>query len=61
MSRRRSRSGPKGCRCFSDFATRAPGYIAGAAGHVSIVGAFIAAPGAADAIGEAVKFLIRGA
>ncbi len=47
----------------TDYATSAPGYIAEAAGHVSIVvdrrdrillGAFIAAPGAADAIGEAV-------
>jgi pyruvate/2-oxoglutarate dehydrogenase complex dihydrolipoamide dehydrogenase (E3) component len=47
----------------TDYATTAPGYIAEAAGHVSIVvdrtervllGAFIAAPGAADAIGEAV-------
>jgi pyruvate/2-oxoglutarate dehydrogenase complex dihydrolipoamide dehydrogenase (E3) component len=47
----------------ADYATSAPGYIAEAAGHVSIVvdrrervllGAFIAAPGAADAIGEAV-------
>jgi len=47
----------------ADYATTAPGYIAEAAGHVSIVvdrlervllGAFIAAPGAADAIGEAV-------
>ena len=46
-----------------DYATSAPGYIAEAAGHVTIVadrrdpvllGAFIAAPGAADAIGEAV-------
>jgi dihydrolipoamide dehydrogenase len=47
----------------TDYATTAPGYIAEAAGHVSIVvdrrervllGAFIAAPGAAEAIGEAV-------
>ena len=47
----------------TDYATTAPGYIAEAAGHVTIVvdrrerillGAFIAAPGAADAIGEAV-------
>jgi len=47
----------------ADYATTAPGYIAEAAGHVSIVidrrervllGAFIAAPGAADAIGEAI-------
>jgi pyruvate/2-oxoglutarate dehydrogenase complex dihydrolipoamide dehydrogenase (E3) component len=47
----------------TDYATSAPGYIAEAAGHVSVVadrrervllGAFIAAPGAADAIGEAV-------
>ncbi len=47
----------------ADYATSAPGYIAEAAGHVTIVadrrervllGAFIAAPGAADAIGEAV-------
>ena len=47
----------------TDYATSAPGYIAEAAGHVTIVadrrdrvllGAFIAAPGAADAIGEAV-------
>jgi pyruvate/2-oxoglutarate dehydrogenase complex dihydrolipoamide dehydrogenase (E3) component len=47
----------------TDYATSAPGYIAEAAGHVSIVidrrervllGAFIAAPGAAEAIGEAV-------
>jgi pyruvate/2-oxoglutarate dehydrogenase complex dihydrolipoamide dehydrogenase (E3) component len=47
----------------TDYATSAPGYIVEAAGHVSIVvdrrkrvllGAFIAAPGAADAIGEAV-------
>jgi pyruvate/2-oxoglutarate dehydrogenase complex dihydrolipoamide dehydrogenase (E3) component len=47
----------------TDYATTAPGYIAEAAGHVSIIvdrkervllGAFIAAPGAADAIGEAV-------
>ncbi len=47
----------------TDYATSAPGYIAGAAGHVTIVadrlervllGAFIAAPSAADAIGEAV-------
>jgi dihydrolipoamide dehydrogenase len=47
----------------TDYATTAPGYIAEAAGHVSIVadrrervllGAFIAAPGAPDAIGEAV-------
>jgi dihydrolipoamide dehydrogenase len=47
----------------TDYATSAPGYIAEAPGHVSIVvdrrervllGAFIAAPGAADAIGEAV-------
>jgi dihydrolipoamide dehydrogenase len=47
----------------TDYATSAPGYIAEAEGHVSIVvdrrervllGAFIAAPGAADAIGEAV-------
>lgn len=46
-----------------DYATTAPGYIAEAAGHVTItvdrrardlLGAFIAAPGAADAIGEAV-------
>jgi len=47
----------------TDYATTAPGYIAEAEGHVSIVvdrrervllGTFIAAPGAADAIGEAV-------
>ena len=47
----------------TDYATSAPGYIAEAAGHVTIVadsrervllGVFIAAPGAADAIGEAV-------
>lgn len=47
----------------TDYATTAPGYIAEAAGHVTItvdrrarvlLGAFIAAPGAADAIGEAV-------
>ncbi len=47
----------------TDYATSAPGYIAEAAGHVTIVvdrrerlllGAFIAAPGAAEAIGEAV-------
>ena len=47
----------------TDYATTAPGYVAEAAGHVTIVvdrrervllGAFIAAPGAADAIGEAV-------
>ena len=47
----------------TDYATTAVGEIAEAAGHVSIVadrkeqrllGAFIAAPGAADAIGEAV-------
>ena len=47
----------------TNYATTAPGYIAEAAGHVTIVadrsartllGAFIAAPGAADAIGEAV-------
>ncbi len=47
----------------ADYATSAPGYIAEAAGHVTIVadrrervllGAFIAAPGAPDAIGEAV-------
>ena len=47
----------------TDYATTAPGFIAESAGHVSIVvdrrervllGAFIAAPGAADAIGEAV-------
>jgi len=47
----------------TDYATTAPGYIAEAVGHVSIVvdrrervllGAFIAAPGAAEAIGEAV-------
>ncbi len=47
----------------TDYATSAPGYIAETAGHVTIVadrrerillGAFIAAPGAADAIGEAV-------
>ena len=47
----------------TDYATTAPGYIAETVGHVSIVvdrrervllGAFIAAPGAADAIGEAV-------
>jgi dihydrolipoamide dehydrogenase len=47
----------------ADYATTGPGYIAEASGHVSIVvdrrervllGAFIAAPGAADAIGEAV-------
>jgi dihydrolipoamide dehydrogenase len=46
----------------TDYATSASGYIAEAAGHVSIVvdrrewvllGAFIAAPGAAEAIGEA--------
>ena len=47
----------------ADYATSAPGYIAETAGHATIVvdrrnrillGAFIAAPGAADAIGEAV-------
>jgi dihydrolipoamide dehydrogenase len=47
----------------TDYATTAPGYIAEATGHVTItvdrrervlLGAFIAAPGAADAIGEAV-------
>jgi pyruvate/2-oxoglutarate dehydrogenase complex dihydrolipoamide dehydrogenase (E3) component len=47
----------------ADYATSAPGYIAESAGHVTIVvdrvnrillGAFIAAPGAAEAIGEAV-------
>jgi pyruvate/2-oxoglutarate dehydrogenase complex dihydrolipoamide dehydrogenase (E3) component len=47
----------------TDYATTAPGYIAEAVGHVSIVvdrrerllvGAFIAALGAAEAIGEAV-------
>ena len=47
----------------TDYATTAPGYIAEAAGHVTItvdgrerilLGAFIAAPGAADAIGAAV-------
>jgi dihydrolipoamide dehydrogenase len=47
----------------ADYATSAPGFIAEAAGHVTIVadrrdrvllGAFIAAPGAPDAIGEAV-------
>jgi len=47
----------------TDYAPSAPGYIAESAGHVTIVvdrrerillGAFIAAPGAADAIGEAV-------
>src|SRR5207253_11103271 len=47
----------------ADYATSAPGYIAESAGHLTIVvdrrerillGAFIAAPGAADAIGEAV-------
>ena len=47
----------------TDYATSAPGYIADASGHVSIVvdrherlllGAFIAAPGGPDAIGEAV-------
>jgi pyruvate/2-oxoglutarate dehydrogenase complex dihydrolipoamide dehydrogenase (E3) component len=47
----------------ADYTTSAPGYIAESAGHVTIVvdrrerillGAFIAAPGAADAIGEAV-------
>lgn len=47
----------------TDYATTGPGYIAEAAGHVTIVverreriliGAFIAAPGAADAIGETV-------
>lgn len=46
-----------------DYATSAPGYIAESAGHATIVvdrrervllGAFIAAPGAAEAIGEAV-------
>lgn len=46
-----------------DYATTAPGYIAESAGHVTLtvdrrervlLGAFIAAPGAADAIGEAV-------
>jgi dihydrolipoamide dehydrogenase len=46
-----------------DYGTTSPGYIAEAAGHVTItvdrrervlLGAFIAAPGAADAIGEAV-------
>ncbi len=53
----------------TDYATTAPGYIAEAAGHVTIVadrhervllGAFIAAPGAADAIGEAVLVSRRG-
>jgi dihydrolipoamide dehydrogenase len=47
----------------TDYATSAPGYIAEAVGHVTVVadrrdrvllGAFIAAPGAPDAIGEAV-------
>jgi pyruvate/2-oxoglutarate dehydrogenase complex dihydrolipoamide dehydrogenase (E3) component len=47
----------------TDYATSAPGYIAEATGHVTIVtdrrarvllGAFIAAPGAVDAIGEGV-------
>ena len=47
----------------TDYATTAPGYIAEAAGHATIVvdrherillGAFIAAPAAAEAIGEAV-------
>ena len=47
----------------TDYATTAPGYISESAGHATIVGdqrervllgAFIAAPGAADAIGEAV-------
>ncbi len=47
----------------TDYATSAPGYLAEAQGHVTIVadrrarvllGAFIAAPGAPDAIGEAV-------
>lgn len=47
----------------TEYATTAPGYIAEAQGHVTIVadrrdrvllGAFIAAPGAADAIGESV-------
>ena len=47
----------------TDYATSAPGYIAEATGHVTIIadrrdrvllGAFIAAPGAPDAIGEAV-------
>lgn len=47
----------------TDYATTAPGYIAEATGHVTItvdrreqilLGAFIAAPGAADAIGAAV-------
>ena len=53
----------------TDYATTGPGYIAEAAGHVSIVvdrrkrvllGAFIAAPGAADAIGEAVLAIKTG-
>jgi pyruvate/2-oxoglutarate dehydrogenase complex dihydrolipoamide dehydrogenase (E3) component len=53
----------------ADYATTAPGYIAEADGHVSIVvdrpervllGAFIAAPGAADAIGEAVLAIKTG-
>jgi pyruvate/2-oxoglutarate dehydrogenase complex dihydrolipoamide dehydrogenase (E3) component len=47
----------------TDYATTAPGFVAEAAGHVTIVvdrdervllGAYIAAPGAAEAIGEAV-------
>ena len=47
----------------TDYATSVPGYIAESAGHATIVvdrrervllGAFIAAPGAAEAIGEAV-------
>ncbi len=53
----------------ADYATSAPGYIAEAAGHVTIVvdrrervllGAFIAAPGAAEAIGEAVLAIKTG-
>ncbi len=47
----------------TDYATTAPGFVAEAAGHATIIvdrrdrvllGAFIAAPGAAEAIGEAV-------
>jgi pyruvate/2-oxoglutarate dehydrogenase complex dihydrolipoamide dehydrogenase (E3) component len=53
----------------TDYATTAPGYIAEATGHVSIVvdrrervllGGFIAAPEAADAIGEAVLAIKTG-
>jgi pyruvate/2-oxoglutarate dehydrogenase complex dihydrolipoamide dehydrogenase (E3) component len=53
----------------TDYATSAPGYIAAAVGHVTVVadrrdrvllGAFIAAPGAPDAIGEAVLAIKTG-